>query len=161
LSSRQTKPIPVAPNEASGRLGKAPNEAIDKMDKAPNEANPAFLAPNEASGKRGKAPNEAIEPGPAPNEASGKIGKMPLHESTGPVGSPADIQEHMDVYASCGTKVGKVDHVEGKFIKLTKNNSLDGQHNRIPLSWVAKVHDHVHLNKDHVEVRDQWQPAGS
>ena len=37
----------------------------------------------------------------------------PLAESTGPVGSTADIREHMEVYASCGTKVGKVDHVEG------------------------------------------------
>jgi hypothetical protein len=82
-----------------------------------------------------------------------------LHESTGSVGSTADIRQHMDVYASCGTKVGKVDHVEGNTIKLTKNDSPDGQHHRIPLSWVAKVHNHVHLNKDHVEVQNQWQPA--
>jgi len=26
-------------------------------------------------------------------------------------------------------------------------------------SWVAKVHDHIHLNKDHKEVQAQWQPA--
>ncbi len=82
-----------------------------------------------------------------------------LAESTGPVGSPADIKEHMEVYASCGTKVGKVDRVEGDSIKLTKNDSHDGQHHRIPLSWVAKVHDHIHLSKDHHEVQDQWQPA--
>ena len=71
----------------------------------------------------------------------------------------ADIKEHMEVYASCGTKVGKVDHVEGDSIKLTKNDSHDGQHHRIPLSWVAKVHDHIHLSKDHKEVQSQWQPA--
>ena len=82
-----------------------------------------------------------------------------LAESTGAVGSPADIKEHMEVYASCGTKVGKVDHVEGDSIKLTKNDSPDGQHRRIPLSWVAKVHDHIHLSKDHKEVQRQWQPA--
>jgi hypothetical protein len=82
-----------------------------------------------------------------------------LAESKGPVGSPSDITEHMDVYASCGTKIGKVDHVEGTSIKLTKNDSPDGQHHRIPMSWVAKVHDHIHLNKDHKEVESQWQPA--
>jgi hypothetical protein len=83
----------------------------------------------------------------------------PLTESTGTTGSAADIREHMEVYASCGTKVGKVDHVQGDTIKLTKNDSPDGQHHTIPLSWVAKVHDHIHLNKDHLEVHSQWQPA--
>ena len=82
-----------------------------------------------------------------------------LEESTGPVGSTADIREHMEVYASCGTKIGLVDHVEGDAIKLTRRESPDGRHHRIPLSWVAKVHDHIHLNKDHREVESQWQPA--
>ena len=78
---------------------------------------------------------------------------------TGPAGTTADIREHMDVIGSCGNKLGKVDHVEGSHIKLTRNDSPDGQHHLIPTSWVAKVHDHVHLNKDHVEVQSQWQPA--
>ncbi len=82
-----------------------------------------------------------------------------LAESTGPVGSTADIKEHQDVYASCGTKIGKVNHVQGDRIKLTRNDSPDGQHHTIPISWVAKVHDHIHLNKDHKEVQSQWQPA--
>ena len=82
-----------------------------------------------------------------------------LSDSTGATGSVADIREHMDVYASCGTKVGKVDHVEGDSIKLTKNDSPDGMHHLIPTSWVAKVHDHIHLNKDHKQVQAQWQPA--
>ena len=96
------------------------------------------------------------------DEAAQKLGHKtgtPLPESTGPVGSVADIREHTDVYASCGTKVGRVDHVEGDSIKLTKNDSPDGQHHRIPLSWVAKVHDQIHLSKDHKEVQSQWQPA--
>ena len=93
------------------------------------------------------------------NERPNKTGAS-LAESTGAVGSPSDdICEHMEVYASCGTKIGKVDHVEGDSIKLTKNDSPDGQHHRIPLAWVAKVHDHIHLSKDHKEVQSQWQPA--
>jgi hypothetical protein len=95
-------------------------------------------------------------------EVAQKVGHktgMPLGQSTGATGSTADIKEHMDVYASCGDKVGKVDHVLGDQIKLTKHDSPDGMHHLIPLSWVAKVHDHVHLNKDHVEVQSQWLPA--
>lgn len=82
-----------------------------------------------------------------------------LDESTGPVGSTDDIKEHMSVYASCGTFMGKVDHVQGGHVKLTKNDSPDGQHHLIPLGWVAKVHDHIHLNKNSEEVKSQWKPA--
>jgi hypothetical protein len=83
----------------------------------------------------------------------------PLSESKGPVGSTADIREHQAVYASCGRMVGKVDRVEGDSIKLTRHDSPDGQHHRIPLSWVAKVHDHIHLDRDHKAVESEWQPA--
>jgi hypothetical protein len=84
---------------------------------------------------------------------------VPLSESEGTSGSTSDIREHMSVYASCGTYIGKVDHVEGDRIKLTKNDSIDGHHHRIPLSWVAKVHDHIYLKKDHKQVESEWQTA--
>ena len=108
------------------------------------------------------AKEKAHQAGNRIDEAAQKLGHKagtPLPESTGPVGSTADIREHMDVYASCGTKVGRVDHVEGDSIKLTKNDSPDGMHHTIPLSWVAKVHDHIHLDRDHKEVQSQWQPG--
>ena len=60
------------------------------------------------------------------------------------------IREHMDVYASCGTKVAVVDHVRGNTLMLTKNSSDDGMHHYLPLSAVAKVDSSVHLNMDHV-----------
>jgi hypothetical protein len=82
-----------------------------------------------------------------------------LAESTGSVGSPADIREHMEVYGSCGNLLGKVDHVEGDRIKLTKNDSPDGQHHYIPISWVALVHDHIHLTRDCGEAAREWQPG--
>ena len=82
-----------------------------------------------------------------------------LGESTGSTGSVADIKEHSEVYASCGTFVGKVDHVEGSEIKLTKSDSPDGVHHLIPTSWVAKVHDHVHLSKTAAEVHAGWTSA--
>jgi hypothetical protein len=84
---------------------------------------------------------------------------VPLDQSKGATGSTADIREHMDVYGSDGNYLGKVDHVEGDQIKLTKNDSPDGQHHLIPLSWVAKVHDHIHLNRSSSEAQQAWQPA--
>lgn len=70
----------------------------------------------------------------------------------------AGVQERMDVYASCGTKVGVVDHVEGNAIKLTRNDSPDGQHHFVPMSWVGRVHEnHVHLTTNSVETRDRWK----
>jgi hypothetical protein len=82
-----------------------------------------------------------------------------LADSKGAVGSPTDIREQMEVYGSCGNLLGKVDHVEGDKIKLTKNDSPDGRHHLIPLNWVAKVHDHIHLNKNCGEAKAQWQNA--
>jgi hypothetical protein len=55
------------------------------------------------------------------------------------------IRERMDVIASCGSKVGVVDHVDASQIKLTRKDSSDGQHHFVPLSNVAKVDEHVHL----------------
>jgi hypothetical protein len=104
------------------------------------------------------AKEKAHQAGHRIEEATHKA-SAPLSESTGKVGSVADIKEHMDVYASCGTKVGVVDHVLGDKIKLTRKDSPDGKHHLIPTSWVAKVHDHVHLNKDHVAVQSQWRDA--
>jgi hypothetical protein len=79
--------------------------------------------------------------------------------SHGATKSTADIREHMDVIGSCGNKLGVVDHVEGNRIKLTKNDSPDGQHHFVPISWVSKVDDHVHLSKNCGEAKKEWQSA--
>jgi hypothetical protein len=52
-----------------------------------------------------------------------------------------DIKEHMEVVGSCGNPVGKVDHVEGDQIKLTKDSDPHGQghHHFLPLSQVKGV----------------------
>lgn len=82
------------------------------------------------------------------------IGCDPKGESLGMSG----IKEHMDVYASCGKKVGVVDHLEGNTIKLTRKDSPDGQHHFIPTSWVGRVHEnHVHLTKNSVETESGWK----
>ncbi|MFV5440328.1 DUF2171 domain-containing protein [Acinetobacter oleivorans] len=68
-----------------------------------------------------------------------------------------DIKKHADVIASCGTKVGTVDHLEGENqLKLTRDES--GQHHLIPTGWIGEVKENqVILNKNSQEVKDQWQ----
>ncbi len=58
------------------------------------------------------------------------------------------IREHMEVIGSDGAHVGTVDHLDGEDrIKLTKNDSADGEHHFIPTAWVDHVDEHVHLNR--------------
>jgi hypothetical protein len=77
--------------------------------------------------------------------------------SCGAARTTADIREHMDVIGACGNKLGRVDHVEGSKIKLTKNDSPDGMHHLIPMSWVEQVDEHVHLSKSCGEAKREWQ----
>ena len=67
------------------------------------------------------------------------------------------VRERMDVIASCGTKVGVVDHVDGRSIKLTRTDSPDGQHHYIPTGWVDHVDAHVHLKTNSVETERGWK----
>ena len=70
----------------------------------------------------------------------------------------SDIKEHSSVIAVCGTKVGDVDHIEGKEIKLTKHG--DGKHHIIPSAWVREIReDQVMLSKDAQEIKDNWIEA--
>ena len=78
-------------------------------------------------------------------------------ETCGTARSPSDIRERMDVIASCGTKVGVVDHVESGAIKLTRGDSPDGQHHFIPTGWVDHVDSHVHLKKNSQETQQGWK----
>jgi hypothetical protein len=71
------------------------------------------------------------------------------------------IRTHMDVIASCGTKVGVVDRVEGSAIKLTKDSCQDGMHHFLPLSMVAYVDRHVHLNKNSKEAMEGWHSSAA
>ena len=65
----------------------------------------------------------------------------------------SDIKEHSSVIAVCGTKVGDVDHIEGKEIKLTKHG--DGKHHIIPSAWVREIRENqVMLSKDAQEIKD-------
>jgi hypothetical protein len=69
----------------------------------------------------------------------------------------ASIREHMEVIGSCGKQVGFVDRVEQASIKLTRDSEgARGEHRYIPLEWVARIDDHVHLSKPCGDVRQEW-----
>lgn len=71
----------------------------------------------------------------------------------------SDIKEHAAVIASCGTEIGKVDHLEGQdSIKLTRSDDENNEHHLIPLSWVSKIKDgSVILNKNSEDARNEWK----
>jgi hypothetical protein len=47
-----------------------------------------------------------------------------------------------------------VDHLEGMSIKLKKDDS--GQHHYIPLSWVTKVDEAVHVDRPGSQAKREW-----
>ena len=82
--------------------------------------------------------------------------------SSGDGGARGKIREHMDVICSENEPFGRVDRVEGDAIKLTKDDS--GQHHWIPLSWVTRVDDAVHVDRPGRQAMQEWSssdPAGA
>jgi hypothetical protein len=51
----------------------------------------------------------------------------------------------MEVRSADGSHLGTVDGLEGDRIKLTRNDSPDGQHHYVSLDAVERVDEHVHL----------------
>lgn len=68
------------------------------------------------------------------------------------------IRDKMDVFCSDGTRLGRVDHLEGDMIKLARNDpDSGGKHHWVPLDWVEMVDNFVHLNKDSKEAHQEWE----
>ncbi|HEY9910027.1 MAG TPA: DUF2171 domain-containing protein [Thermosynechococcaceae cyanobacterium] len=75
------------------------------------------------------------------------------------------IKDHMPVYAegpgglsgASDVHIGNVDKVEGdRYIKLTKNDSPDGQHHWFPASWIRNVNERaLYLNKTVTQVAEE------
>ncbi len=66
------------------------------------------------------------------------------------------IKSHLPVFARSiaamhlaeHVQIGRVDHVEGECIKVSKASSEDAHHHWVPLTWVEKVTDDgVYLSK--------------
>jgi hypothetical protein len=72
--------------------------------------------------------------------------------------TPVDItriKDHMPVVCSDGGQFATVDHLDNRdTIKLTKDDS--GQHHWIPLDWVTKVNDKVHVDRPGSQAMREW-----
>jgi hypothetical protein len=67
----------------------------------------------------------------------------------------SEIKEHMPVVCSNNGQFGEVDHVDkGNSIKLTKDKA--GQHHWIPMNWVTKVDDKVHVDRPGEQAMREW-----
>ncbi|MDB5045456.1 MAG: hypothetical protein JWQ08_1506, partial [Deinococcus sp.] len=63
------------------------------------------------------------------------------------------ITEHLQVKDINGEHVGTVDHLDGDRIKLTKNDSPDGQHHYVSLADVRSADEvAVYLSKTRAEL---------
>ncbi len=73
--------------------------------------------------------------------------------------STSDIREHMEVVGSDGGHVGKVDHVLGADIELSKMDFGSGlKHHLIPLTWVEQiVGEKVQLNMTKDAAKAAWR----
>ncbi len=72
---------------------------------------------------------------------------------------PSDIHPHMEIVGSDGHHVGKVDHVVGDDIQLSKLDLGAGlKHHMAPLAWVDRVEgDQVWLNRTRDAAKAAWK----
>ena len=67
-------------------------------------------------------------------------------------------QEHQEVVGSDGAHVGKVDHVRGDRILLTKSDKdAGGRHHSIPSAWIVEVGDKVRINRTAAQAQAAWK----
>ncbi len=68
------------------------------------------------------------------------------------------ITEHMSIVGSDHTDVGTVDHLDDQdMVKVTKDES--GNHHWIPVAWVARVDEHVHLDRPGAQAKEEWSTS--
>jgi hypothetical protein len=68
----------------------------------------------------------------------------------------SSIREHMEIVGSDGKHVGKVDHVKGSEIELTRAMAV-GPHHMLPLDLVQSVDDKVRLSVTEDEAKKRWR----
>lgn len=68
----------------------------------------------------------------------------------------SSIRTHMEVVGSDGKHIGKVDHVRGDQLELTRSLGV-GSHHALPLSLVSLVDDKVRLSVTEDEAKNRWR----
>jgi hypothetical protein len=70
----------------------------------------------------------------------------------------SQIKDHMPVVCSMESEFATVDHLDaGNTIKLTKDE--DGNHHWIPLAWVTRVDQHVHIDRPATQALQEWSTS--
>jgi hypothetical protein len=68
-----------------------------------------------------------------------------------------DIKQGKQVLGSDGGMVGVVDALHGDHIHVQPTAPAPGAaEHTVPLAWVARVDDHVHLDRPAATVRERW-----
>ena len=68
------------------------------------------------------------------------------------------IKNHMPVVCSDEGRFGTVDHMDGSnWIKLTKDDK--GQHHWIPVDWVSRVDNKVHVDRPGAQAMREWSTS--
>jgi hypothetical protein len=68
------------------------------------------------------------------------------------------ISEHMPILGSDSNEIGTVDHLDaGDTIKITKDEN--GNHHWIPIAWVTRVDQHVHLDRPGTQAVQEWSDS--
>jgi hypothetical protein len=91
------------------------------------------------------------------NRADAPTAKTHTMSKTSPdanVPKSEQIKADMPVVCSENGQFATVDRVEGKSIKLTKDNQ--GQHHYIPLDWVKSIDDKVHIDRPGDKAMSDW-----
>ena len=68
-----------------------------------------------------------------------------------------NVRERMPVVCSNNKQFGTVDHLDGTFIKLAKDDQ--GQHHWIPAVWIASVDDEVHVDRPGDQAMREWMSS--
>jgi hypothetical protein len=68
--------------------------------------------------------------------------------------NPTQIQKHMDVVSSRNEPIGSVDHIQGSAVKLVRD--VLGQHHLVPLAWIDRIDEKIHLKRSAREVQRLW-----
>jgi len=68
------------------------------------------------------------------------------------------IKPHMPVACSMESEFATVDHLDaGETIKLTRDE--EGNHHWIPLAWVTRVDDKVHIDRPTSQAKQEWSTS--
>jgi len=149
----------MAAKDNKSAANRTPGSATDREKAAIDDK----AVSNAVTAEDGKSvlPGPPIPPGTqaALRQTSGRRGPPDRNQKgENAMINPSDIREHMEVVGSDGEHVGTVDHCEGPdIIKLTRNDpAAGGEHHYIPLAWVDRIDQRVHLAHPGNEARAHW-----